>query len=234
MARNIEQVEVASRIRFLIQQLNMSQAQFARRIGIDPANMSKHLNGKLPITSGLINRIAVDLGVSKHWLSTGQDLPFAKSESMVAHVAVGDDAYAQQQLPMLPGIPIYDVDVTAGCTELSRQFTTDKIIGSMNLPTVSRQAVIVRVNGDSMEPEILDGSFVAIREVSDMSCLFWGQIYVVVLDDFRVVKHVRRNDDASLVTLHSANALYDDMVVPLKKIRKLYLVEAILNVKLRC
>lgn len=214
---------VAARIKFLMQQKRMSQAQFARKLGIDPANMSKHLNGHLPITSGLINRIAVDMGVSKRWLTTGDDLPFAKDCASTALTASGPRR-----------IPIYDIDVTAGCAELSRQFTDDRIIGSIHLPQVSPDSVMVRVNGDSMEPEIHDGSFVAIRTVSDLGTIFWGQIYVVVLDDYRMVKFVRRHSDPRYVVLHSANASYDDMEIERDKIRRLYMVEMVLNVKLRC
>lgn len=236
MTQKINQQEVAERIRFLISNQRSTQADFAKRLGIDPANLSKHLNGKLPITRGLINRIAVDMGVSKLWLATGRDLPFAKpAASLPIQISADDNDYPMQTSGMpRNGIPIYDIDVTAGCMELSRQFTQDKIIGAMSIPSVSPDAVIVRVNGDSMEPEIFDGSFVAIRPVTDPSCIFWGQIYVIVMDDFRVVKHVRRHPDPAMVILRSANDLYDDMEVPRAKIRRLYLVEAILNLKIQC
>lgn len=213
---------VAGRIRFIMQQQRLSQAQFARKLGMDPANLSKHLTGRLPITAGLINRIAVDMGVSKRWLSTGADLPFAK-----------DSAIGSKEL-IHPRIPIYDIDVTAGRAELSLEFTDDRIIGSMHLPQVSEDAAIVRVNGNSMEPEICDGAFIAIRTISDMDVIFWGQIYVVVLDDYRMVKHVCRHGDASKVILHSANSAYDDIEVARDKIRRLYLVEAVMNLKIRC
>ena len=44
--------------------------------------------------------------------------------------------------------------------------TEDNVIGSVNLPSVSRQAHIIRANGDSMEPEIYDGNMVAVREIN--------------------------------------------------------------------
>ena len=216
--KNISQADVAQRIKFLIRQQRISQARFARRLGIDPANLSKHLNGHLPITSGLINRIAVDMGVSKRWLATGDDLPYAK--------AVSDTGRGLT--------PIYDIDVTAGHAELSREFTDENIIGAMHLDRISPDSVIVRVNGDSMEPEILDGSFVAIRPVSDLDTIFWGQIYVVVLDDYRMLKHLRRHSDPDKVVLHSSNPAYDDMEIPRGKIRSLYMVEAVLNLTIRC
>lgn len=219
--KNISQSEVAERIKFLIQQQRVSQAQFARRLGIDPANLSKHLNGHLPITAGLINRIAVDMGVSKQWLSTGNDLPYSKNAT---HLCPSGSCMT----------PIYDIDVTAGHSELSREFSDERVIGAIHLDRISSDSVIVRVNGDSMEPEILDGSFVAIRQISDPDTIFWGQIYVVVLDDYRMLKHLRRHSDPEMVVLRSANPTYDDMVISRSKIRSLYMVEAVLNLTVRC
>ncbi len=227
---NINPRSVAERIRFLMRQQRLTQAEFARRIGLDAANLSKQLNGRLPITKGLINRITADIGVSKRWLLTGKDLPFAKPDT-ATHIALTETSLTETPST---GTPIYDIDVTAGCTELSREFTADRIIGAMTIPSLSPSAVIVKVNGDSMEPEILNGSYIAIRPITDLQCIFWGQIYVVVLDNFRLVKHLRRMPDPAKICLHSANPLYDDMEIDRDKIKNLYLVEAILNLKIQC
>lgn len=229
----IDHAAVAGRIKFLIKSMGMSQGQFARKLDIDPGNISKHLNGKLPISRGLINRIAVDLGVSKNWLATGTGTPFEKHQQTPS--TIESDSFAEPyQAEMQRGTPVYDIDVTAGRLELSREFTSDNIVGYVNIPEVREGTAIVRVNGDSMQPTISDGAFVAIRPISDPTCIFWGQIYVVVLDDFRMVKHVRRHPDHAKVILHSDNPLYDDMEIDREKIRALYLVESILNIKIQC
>ena len=223
--------DIISRIRFLIDKLRLSQASFARRLGIDPANMSKHLNGKLPITSGLINRIAADMSVSKQWLATGEGIPFPKESEGLYATNIADERAVNTSNS---SVPVYDIDVTAGCSELSREFTTDRIIGSINIPSMRKDCIIVRVNGDSMAPTIADGGYVAIRPISDISCIFWGQIYVIVTDDFRMVKHLRRHQDPNLMILRSDNPEYDDIELPREKIRKLYIVESILNIKIQC
>lgn len=226
---------VIRRIRFLIDNMHISQAAFARRIGLDPANLSKHLNGKLPVTDGLVNRIAADLSVSKSWLATGNGVPYSKETAAGCDSSPRVlDSCCLECTPSNEGIPVYDIDVTAGARELSRELTADRIIGSINIPDMRPGCMIVRVFGNSMTPAIADGAYVAIRPVNDLSCIFWGQIYVIVLDDFRLVKYVRRNPDSSLVTLRSDNPEYDDMEIPRSKIRKLYLVESILNIRLQC
>ena len=85
-----------------------------------------------------------------------------------------------------------------------------------------------------MSPTICDGGYVAIRPINDMRNIFWGQIYVVGLEEYRMVKFVRKHPDNSMVILHSANPAYDDMEVLRSDIKSLYLVENILNYSRRC
>ena len=70
---------------------------------------------------------------------------------------------------------------------------------------------------------------VAFLHFSDPRNIFWGQIYVVQLEEYRMIKYIRRHADPSMVILHSDNPAYDDMDVPRADIRALYIVEAVLN-----
>lgn len=231
MTYNQSQETVVDRLRYLIRQSKMTQAQFAQRISIDPSNLSKHLSGKLPVSESLINRIVVDMGVSKQWLKEGRDVPFAKG----IHA---QEVMVERPVEVLPlrreGVPVYDIDVTAGCAELSRMFTEDRIVGVVDLPQLNRSCSIVRVNGDSMSPVIMNGGFIAIRPLVEKRNIFWGQIYVIVMEDYRMVKYLRRHTESDKVILHSANPAYDDMEVLREDIIDLYLVESIINYDLRC
>lgn len=207
--------DIASRIREIMARDDLSQAEFARIIGIDPSNLSKSLSGRNPITDTLVNRIAVETGVSKRWLITGEGV-----------------MTAPRNMPV--GSPVYDIDITAGAVELSRAFTRDEIIGFINLPEVPAGCPVVRVSGDSMMPVIHNRSLLAIRRIESLSTIYWGQIYVVVLDDYRMVKYLRKASDPSKVILHSANSAYDDMEIDRSEIRGLFLVETIINFDRRC
>ncbi len=220
--------KIISRIKYLIQQKNISQAEFARRLNIDPSNLCKHINAKLPITDVLLNKIVVEMGVSKHWLKTGEDVPYSKDAGQTVEVLDVDNNNIAKR-----GIPVYDIDVTAGCQELSMMFTEDRINGFISLPRLSPDSIIVRVSGNSMYPEIADGGYIAIRPVKSLKTIFWGHIYVVVTEDYRLVKYVRRNpSDEKHIILHSANPDYDDMKINRSDVINLFYVEAILNFKI--
>lgn len=217
-----QQQQIVERIRYLIVQQGMSQARFAERMGISAANMSKHLTGRLPVTAGLVNRICLDYNVSRRWLLTGQDLPFAKSEGENLRPTPGAFAPA--------GVPVYDIDVTAGFGPLERMFTTDRLTGYVNLPGLNNpeNERLVKVSGNSMEPAIRNGSYIAIRELQSDTIL-WGQAYVIVMDNYRMVKILRRHPDPSRLILHSENPAYEDQEVMRSEVRGLYLVDAVIN-----
>ena len=227
--------EVAKRIKFLMKELNYRQVDFAQKIDVDTSNLSKYLNGRLAMSDALINKIVVNLGVSKQWLETGEDLPFAKQQPQQL-ITVPESRIVTEPTKALvkKGTPVYDIDVTAGDQPQARMFTDDQIIGFVDLPDMtSTNCRIVRVSGDSMSPVIRSGDYIAVRELSNLRQIFWGQIYVVILDDYRLVKYVRRHDDPSMVILRSENRRYDDMEIDRADIRDLMFVQNIIHVDTR-
>lgn len=70
---------IIGRIRYLMELRHLSQVAFSKLIGIDPSNVSKYLSGKLPVSDALLNRVVVNLNVSKDWLRDGTGLPFERA-----------------------------------------------------------------------------------------------------------------------------------------------------------
>ena len=221
--------EIVERIKFLMKELSYKQQEFARKIDVDPSNLSKYLNGHLPVSDSLVNRIVVNLGVSKRWLEEGDDLPFAKQiQPPTSTIVMTSDSKSTQ------GTPVYDIDVTAGTLPRARMFTDDQIIGYVALPGLEDSGCrIVKVSGDSMSPVIREGDYLAVRELTNFQQIFWGQIYVILLDDYRLVKYIRRHDDPKMVILRSENPKYDDMDIYRTDIRDLMFVQHILHLDTR-
>lgn len=221
--------EIIERIKYLMREMGVRQVQFAERIGVDTSNLSKYLNAHMPLSDSFLNRLVVNLGVSKEWLLDGTDLPFGKTPARIDAPAGVLTASAGQA-----GTPVYDVDATAGVASGRNElFANENIVGWVNLPNMSPHCRIVRVSGDSMAPVIMDGDFVAVRELSNLNQIYWGQIYVVQLDDFRLVKYLRRHTDPNMVVLRSENPNYDDMDVRRTDIHELLLVQHVLHINSR-
>ena len=219
--------EIALRIKELIKEMGVSQNEFASRIGTDCSNFSKQINGKLAITSVLTNKIIVELGISKEWLIEGKGEKYkvaattnSKTITLPTNIIRTTDA---------TGAKVYDIDVTAGPSGRSLMFSSEQVIGSINVPFINPENYIVKVSGDSMSPIINNGDMLAIREVKNLNLIFWGQIYVVLLDDYRMVKYIRKHENPDLVILKSANKDYDDIEIPKDEIRALFVVENIIR-----
>ncbi len=144
---------VAGRIKYLLDDklTNLNQGQLAKQLGIDPSNLSKYINGRLEISNSLINKFVVELAISKDWLTEGTGLPLPKPSH--AKIITPDDISPPNPAR---GVPVYDVDVTAGRSPLERLLTEDRITGYIDMPRINPESIIVRVSGDSMEPKIID------------------------------------------------------------------------------
>lgn len=218
------------RLKYLVKIAHRSQAQFSRLIGIDPSQMSRLLSGKLKITDQFVNRLVANLGISKTWFKNGEGVPFPRVKDMPETI---DAAMAiNEALPdMRPaGALVYDVNATAGPEAASNMFAEDRIIGSFNFPGLNPEHPIIRVNGESMAPSIPNGAFISLRPLNNPSILEWGNVYVVILEDYRMVKIVRRcPDDKEKIVLHSINPEFDDIIVDRKDVLKMFLVEKVIN-----
>lgn len=225
---------VIERIKYIIREMGLTRGEFANRIDVDSSNLSKYLNGKLTINDSLINRIVINLGLSKEWLTTGNDLPYAKVKNAVSTISFDGKIGNSNTVSFSDkGTPVYDIDVTAGAMPRARMFATENIVGYVNLPSIPPGCRIVGVSGDSMQPVIRSGDLLAVRELTNIQQIFWGQIYVVVLDDYCMVKYVRRHSDPDMVILRSENPNYDDMEIRRTDIRDLMFVQHIVHVDTR-
>ncbi len=223
---------IIDRIKLVMRTMGMKQVAFAERIGVDASNFSKYLNQRAALSDNLCNRIVVELGVSKEWLMTGEGemWQYSKRNEALPTVTVKS---AELSTAGAEGAKVFDLDVTAGGMLRERMFAEENVIGTINMPAIHPDCCIVRVSGDSMSPVIGNGDLIAIREVRNPNLIFWGQIYVVLLDDYRMVKYVRRHPDNTMVILRSENSKYDDIEVPKSEIRELFLVENIIRIDSR-
>lgn len=222
---------IQERVRYLITRMRKTQQQFAALLGIDGPNLSRILNGHTPFSDAMINRIVVNLGVSKEWLVNGTDIPFPRHQTREIEI-YGTSGESKPLSRRRSGAPVYDIDVTAGFSALSPMFTDDRIVGYLELPQVPSDNAIVRVSGDSMVPGIPNGSYISIREISAQAPIFWGQTYLIVMEDYRMVKIIRRHSDPTKLILHSNNPAFDDMEIDRSDIRSLYVVDAVINYNL--
>lgn len=217
---------VKERLLSFIKDIGIEKSVFERTVGLSNGFVDKVTDNIRSKSLAAIANAYPQLNMD--WIKTGEGSPIIPIQDKAIQVYSSDikeGVYA--------GTLVYDVDATCGTEVRDIDFTDDNIIGSVDLPEISKSSKIIRANGDSMEPKIYDGSRIVIREVMNWSDIFYGQIYLIVMDEYRMIKYIRRyeQDEDNYIILRSENKEYDDIKLNKKKIRKLFIVENILYVK---
>lgn len=222
------------RIKTLMENFGVTQSEFAKRISIDASNFSKHLTGNYMSATHLSTESSQTWAYRKNGYVRVKDIWFRPSDN---------DAHSHIRTLTLPseaiipearnGAKVYGLDVTAGNLARDRMFTEDLVIGSIDVPFINPDCSIVKVSGDSMKPVINNGDMIAIREIKNPQLIFWGQIYVILLEDYRMVKYIRKHDNPDRVILRSENKEYDDIEIEKKEICDLFIVENIIRIDSR-
>ena len=210
-----------------------TQQDVADIMGIKKENISRAFNGNDKyLTPSFITRFNNAFGniFNADWIikEEGEMIKEAETIKQNSFISAGDIQEGNYF-----GTLVYDIDGTCGPENRDIDFTKDNIIGSVNLPGINKSSYIIRANGDSMEPRIYDGNMVVIREIQNWEDIFYGQMYLILLDEYRMIKYIRRYepDEENYIILRSENPQYDDIKLHKRKIRKMFIVENILSVK---
>ena len=217
MAVNQEFKNIINRIKY---EYSLNQSQIADRLGVKKTYLSDMINGRVPYNETM-NKKSMMFS-----LAANEQSSYTKEDTLkISTSDIKEGDYS--------GTLVYDMDATCGTDDRDIYFTQEDIIGSVNLPGINKESKIIRANGDSMEPKVYDGNMVVIREIHNWDDIFYGQMYLILLDEYRMIKYIRRyeQDETNYIILRSENPLYDDIKLHKNKIRKLFVVENVLSVK---
>lgn len=142
---------------------------------------------------------------------------------------MGSDRFMQvvQNLPRRTdaGVPyLGDLDIFAGAQDISNADLSEYITEYISIPGFKEAKYYVNVRGNSMYSKYAAGDIIAIKDAPNMNEIQFGQVYVVITNDNRVLKYVRKGKDDKYLKLVSENPKFDDMEVERKNIRAMFLV----------
>lgn len=177
---------IQARLNNVYESSGQSMANFARDCGIDVNNLRKMLNGKQPITKKTILKVGQAKSINPDWLYYGEG--------------------ERERADVPKGIPVYEVDFAAGFMPMFND-SANVADTYANLPSYSKATAIVGVTGDSMYPLISSGDKLILRQMPLVpESLMFGKIYAVVLrNDMRTVKRLRKSDVEGCVDLEPVN-----------------------------
>lgn len=216
-------------LRELLKEKNIPQSTVAEALNIQPANLRRYDNLRDRSINEIIT-ISKATGISIPELLGSNEIPLLRKEKDIPHIEILE---SDIQEGILDGTPVYDIDATCGPNSRSIDFTKDVVIGSVNLPEIDKNSKIVFASGDSMFPLISDGDRIVIREIESWNFIYYGQIYLILTSEYRMVKYIRKHptNDKEYVILRSKNPEFDDIELPRNEIKRLFVVENVLSIK---
>ncbi|HYG16526.1 MAG TPA: S24 family peptidase [Bacteroidia bacterium] len=127
-------------------------------------------------------------------------------------------------------IPFYNVDVTASAFPVFADEREEPEY-FISIPAFKDCDFAVPIYGDSMYPKIKNGHIVAVKEVKNKTVILYGEIYLVITEDYRTVKYIRKHPgDISKVLLCSENPSFDDVEISRDSIIRLFKVRGQISI----
>ncbi len=173
--------------------------------------------------------IAVYPEIDLDWLLTGRGsmLKTEFTPPMGEQVAVKEKEILPEVNYEYKGAPYYNVDFIGGFDLVLNDQTRNPDY-YINFAPYNKDGVLwCNITGHSMEPELNNGDFIAMKEMHDpIEYLPYGEIYGIVTDSYRTVKRIRMADRNGFVRLIPTNKSpeYGEQEIPVSMIRKVYAV----------
>lgn len=191
-------------IRNYIAKKKISERQFAANVGVRAEQLNKWINDKAKPTLRNIEKV--------------------KSVYPDFNYTTNDNTDSTEQPDHSKEIPYYDIDATAGDISVFSD-NSEKPTSYFNIPAFADCSFGMNVYGHSMYPKITNGDIILCREIELRDFFNYGEIYLIITKEQRLIKYIKRHDDKTYLRLESENKEFDTIDLPIKSILKLYLVK---------
>ena len=163
----------------------ITNQKFEKEIGFSNGAFSTQLKNNKTIGVDKLENILIKYSeINPEWLLTGHG-EMLKSETKVMPIV-------QEQNYHL--IPLYDGFMTASAISQDMPPQTDPV-EMVNAGDWFRDATsAMRVHGDSMFPDYVSGSIVAMKEVQNKKLVVPGEDYLIETSEYRVLKRLQKSD----------------------------------------
>ena len=209
---------VFQRLKSVLSWSRLSVNSFAKKLNVAQFTTNNYFRGNREPRRDFLEKVTEAFPeISLSWLLTGE------GEMLVTDAPHPPAApTADNRIPLLP------VAAHAGkLSEYSDAVTRrDCELMTSPLPGID---FALRVDGDSMLPELPGGSIVLVRKVDGSAFIEWGKVYVLDTVNGAVVKRIEPSDDDTLLCV-SDNERYRPFKVNRSHIYGMYKVVCCVNI----
>ena len=170
------------------------------------------------------------LGVSQNTISAAKNGdPRYLTPSLISRIEylLDHSSDDQQQTNTLPVIPIEAMAGTLGeFAESVKAYECERMVSP-----IKGADYAIKVCGDSMSPEIPNGSQILIKKIYEEEFVEWGKIFCLDTRNGAVIKRIYPTENPEVVECRSINPDYPPFQVNVKSINGWYRVLMVLALK---
>lgn len=204
------------RLEQVVKWAGISTNKFALSIGLKRSeNLYQIKRGAFGISKELSSLITQKYPqINRAWLLTGD------GQMLTGAAAAGIDPET--------AVPFFNIDATQ-LQDLDLKSTSPRFF--LSIPSVSKADFAAQCMGNSMVPEIPNGSIVVLKRV-DIDTFLPGSSYLIITKDFSTIKVIRTvaGDNTKLLLVPRNTVDFDEVTIDKNKIKKLFAVKAVVNI----
>lgn len=203
---------VKDRLMLFLKEQGISKSEFARKMGLSQAYVSS-MRKSMP-EERITRLLELYPSLNRDWLLYGE------GEMIVQESNNPDIVIDDYIVPLLP------VEACAGHLSLYSEGVAladcEKIVSP-----VKGVDFAIRVDGDSMEPEIHNGTYLFINRINDKAFIPWGHPMVLDSENGTLVKVLYPSDKGNkFIRAESYNLKYPPYEIPTDSIYGIYRIKA--------
>lgn len=197
-----------------------SQQECADSLGIKRTTLANYENGVSEPDIDKIKEIANFFGKTLDEMMGGKIRAGAKS------------SISTLVEPNGTGIPYYNIETAAGDVEIFND-TPEQIAAKISIPGFEDCEAALPIFGHSMYPTYENGCIVLCKRIKDLDVISYGEVYLIVTTEQRLLKRIQKSTLKDAVLLVSDNdeirnngtRRYEPFDLPKKKIKHLFIVK---------
>ncbi len=219
---------IKGRILSFLESEGIKKTEFYQATGLSDSNFKGKNRLSQPGGDMIVKILTSYPALSADWLLTG------RGDMLKNSVTTHKKLPPQVSPDLLPeinreykGTPYYNVDFIGGFDVVLNDQTQIPDYYIDFAPYNKPGVIWCNITGHSMEPELNNGDFIAMKEMTTpIEYLPYGEIYGIVTDDFRTVKRIRMSEKKGYVRLIPTNKSpeYAEQEIPVTMIRKVFAV----------
>jgi phage repressor protein C with HTH and peptisase S24 domain len=167
---------------YIFQEYGKNDAEIAKKLGYTKSSFSQILRGKVPVSKIFVDKLcSLDPNINKVWIS-GKGAMLKNEQLLFQNVSEMPNNFMKEMVLKKIGIPLISAEDIHKYPHhlIDDEGSKEQYYYISDLIDLGTHFMI-KMAGDSMEPNIHSGDLLACRQIGKEEPIYWGKIYLIAL-----------------------------------------------------